>query len=173
MAYTKKTSTTSVEEVEAKKTFAPEDEIECVSVTAGELIMIGKKTGRLYDWSNYGDTAFVEYQDLKAEMHNAKSKYIYEPYFMIENDDVVNSPEFKAVKEVYKNAISAEEINEFFDLSTQQFKSQLKSLPNGIKDTIKSIARDKIEDGTLDSINKIKILDQVLGTDLYNLLGNG
>ena len=177
MAYTKKTTTKSVkteskDEVETKS-FAPDDEIECVSVTAGELIITGKKTGRVYDWANYGDTAYVEFQDLKAEVHNAKSRPIYDPLFMIEDEDVLALPEFAKVAESYKDALSIDEIDNLFNLSQQQFASQLKKLPVGIKNTIKSIARDKMEDGTLDSINKIKILDQVLGTDLYNLLGNG
>ena len=42
-----------------------------------------------------------------------------------------------------------------------------------IKDAVKAIAVDKINDGSLDSIQKIKIIDEVLGTDLYNLLVNG
>lgn len=177
MAYTKKTTTKSVktesnDEVKTKS-FAPEDEIECVSVTAGELIMTGKKTGRIYDWANYGDTAYVEYQDLKAEAHNAKSRLIFDPLFMIEDEDVLALPEFAKVAESYKDAISVDEIDNLFNLSQQQFATQLRKLPTGIKNTIKSIARDKMEDGTLDSINKIKLIDEILGTDLYNLLGNG
>ena len=172
---TKKVVTRPVEEIEEKaiektRAYAPDDSIECVSVTAGELLMIGKKTGNIYRWENYGDTAYVEYQDLKAEAHNAKSNYIYLPLIMIEDEDVLATSDFVRVAESYKDAISVEDIDNFFDLTTQQFRSQLKKLPKGIQNTLKSIARDKMEDGSLDSIQKIKILDEVLGTDLYNLL---
>lgn len=183
MAYNKKTTTKTINKTEPKTTvsevekevreYSAEDDIECVSVTAGELIMIGKKTGNLYKWENYGDTTTVEYQDLKAEMRNAKSAYIYSPLFMIEDEELLATPEFAKVAESYKDAISIDDIDNFFDLTNQQFNAQLKKLPKGIQNTIKSIAVDKINDGTLDSIQKIKILDSVLGTDLYNLLGNG
>ena len=179
MAYTRKTTTKpvsrndDVETVTEKREFAPDDRIECKSITAGELIFIGKKTGTVYDWSNYGDSAYIEFQDLKAEVHNAKSNYIYSPLFLIEDEEVLALPDFANVRKLYENVISAEEVDELFSLTNQQFRSQLSKLPNGIKNTIKSIARDKIEDGSLDSIQKIKIIDEVLGTDLYNLLGNG
>ena len=161
------------EEVVKAKTFEPEDDVNCVSVTAGELIMIGKKTGNLYRWSNYGDTTMIEFQDLKAEIRNSNSKYIYSPLFMIEDEDVLELPEFANVAKSYEHAISIEEIDDFFNLPLQQFSSTLKTLPVGIKNTIKSIAVDKLESGSLDSLNKIKVLDEILGTELYNLLANG
>ena len=180
MAYTKNTknNTKSVKETAEEikvepKTFAPTDDISCVSVTAGELILIGKKTGNLYRWSNYGDSTMVEFQDLRAETRNANSKYIYSPLMMIEDEEVLALPEFANVADSYKNAITIEEIDSFFDLPVQQFASTLKRLPNGIKNTIKSIAADRLESGNLDSLSKIKVLDEVLGTELYNLLVNG
>jgi len=167
-----KTRTTKVadDEVVVAKKYEPTDSIECVSVTAGRLMMMGKKTKNLYDWANCGDTTYVEYQDLKAEMLTANSPIIYEPMILINDQEVLDSPEFAKLKEAYKNVISAEEIDDFFNLSTQQFQNKLKKLPIGIQNTIKAIAVDKLENGTLDSINKIKILDATLGTDLYNLL---
>lgn len=162
------------EEVKPKtKTFSPDDGIECVSVTSGELIIIGKKTGNVYRWTNHGDTTTVEFQDLRVEARNAKSRPLYDPLIMIEDEDVLALPEFENVESSYKNAISIEEIDQFFDLPLQQFKTKLKSLPKGIKNTIKSIARDKLEAGELDSIQKIKVIDEILDTELYDLLANG
>lgn len=155
--------------VEARK-FNPTEPIECVSVTAGRLLMIGRKTGNLYDWTNCGDTAYVEYQDLKAEMLVSTSPIMYDPMILINDPDVYSCPEFAKLSGVYKDALTAEEIDDFFNLPTQQFSSKLKKLPKGIQNTIKSIAADKIENGSLDSITKIKIIDATLGTDLYNLL---
>ena len=154
------------------KTFAPDEGIECVSVTSGELIIIGKKTNNVYRWANYGDKTTVEFQDLRVEARNAKSRPLYDPLIMIENEDVLALPEFETVADSYKNAISIEEIDRFFDLPLQQFGAKLKSLPKGIKNTIKSIARDKLDAGELDSIQKIKAIDQILGTELYTLLAS-
>lgn len=170
MANNTKSKATEVVEEKKTKTFEPDDNIKCVSVTAGELLMVGKKTGILYKWADYGDTAYVEYQDLKAEAYSSRSPYIYSPLFMIEDEDVLKSREFAKVAETYKNAVTVDEMEDFFKLSLQQFKSTLKKLPNGIKDAVKAIAVDKINDGSLDSIQKIKAIDEVLGTELYNLL---
>ena len=159
--------------VEATRTIAPDEGIECVSVTAGELIITGKKTGNLYRWTNYGDTTTVEFQDLRVEARNAKSRPLYDPLIIIEDEDVLALPEFESVADSYKTVISIEEIDQFFDLPLQQFAAKLRSIPKGIKNTIKSIARDKLEDGSLDSLKKVKVLDETLGTDLYNLLANG
>ena len=48
------------------KKYAPTDVIECRSVTGGELILVGDKTKLHYNWADFGDTAYVEYQDLQA-----------------------------------------------------------------------------------------------------------
>ena len=176
MANTKTTKAVKASEnnvAESKVTirkFEPTEPIECVSVTAGRLMMIGRKTGNTYDWMNCGDTAYVEYQDLKAEMLVSNSPIMYDPMILINDPEVYSSPEFARLSDVYKNALTAEEIDEFFNLPVQQFGSKLKKLPKGIQNTIKSIAVEKLENGSLDSISKIKILDSTLGTDLYNLL---
>lgn len=156
--------------VEEKKTYQPNDEIDCFSVTAGELIMIGRKTRNVYRWTNYGDTTPVEYQDLKAEKLNSKSQYIYDPLFVIDDEELLATPEFKNVAEVYGDALSTEDIDNVFNLDAASFQRTLKNMPKGFQNTIKSIAVTKIQDGSLDSIKKIKIIDEVCGTDLHSFL---
>lgn len=156
------------EVVEEKKTFEPTDLIECVSVTAGELIFFGRKTKNIYRWTDYGDTQEVEYQDLKSEKLNKTSRYIYDPLFMINDEDVLNSPEFSGVSDVYQSFLSIDDIDEIFNLDLGNFKRIISELPVGLKNTIKSLAVTKIENGSLDSVKKIKCIDEVLGTDLFN-----
>ena len=45
----------------APKKFAPDERIECRSVTGGELILVGPKTQLQYSWADYNDTAWVEH----------------------------------------------------------------------------------------------------------------
>lgn len=154
--------------VEKEIAYSPTDEIRCVSVTAGELIMIGRKTGNVYSWANYGDSEPVEYQDLKSEKFNSKSRYIYDPLFIIDDDNLLATPEFKAVREVYNNILSADDIEELFNLDNISFRKTLASLPRGIQNSIRSLAAGKIQDGVLDSLQKIRAIDEILGTDLFN-----
>ena len=75
----------------AKKTpkkYAPGDAIECRSVTGGKLILIGSKSQLQYTWEDYGDTAWVEYQDLQA-LYSRKSNFLIKPRFIIEDTELV------------------------------------------------------------------------------------
>ena len=157
-----------VELPKEEKIFAATDLVNCVSVTAGELIMIGKKSGNLYRWTDCGDNQEVEYQDLKSEKLNKMSKYIYSPLFVIEDEDVLDSPDFKGVRDVYQNMLTVEDIENIFNLDIGSFKRTIENLPIGLKNTIKSLAVTKIQDGSLDSVKKIQCIDELLGTDLFN-----
>lgn len=154
--------------VVTKKTYEAMDEINCTSLTNGELILIGKKSGNVYRWVNYGDTTPIEYQDLKAEKLNRLSKYIYDPLFIIDDEELLSTSEFANIAEFYNTVLSVDEIDNFFELDNISFRRTLEALPVGLRNTIKSIAVTKIMDGSLDSIKKIKDIDEVLGTDLFN-----
>ena len=151
-----------------KRKYEQDEEILTTSCTAGELIMIGRKTRRVYVWSNYGDQTYVEYQDLKAEQYVQGSPYIYSPLFIIEDGEFINLPENKKVADVYAHILSVEDIDKLFNLDTISFERTVKNLPKGIKNSLKAIAAQRIQDGSLDSITKIKSLDEILGTDLFN-----
>ena len=49
-------------------------------------------------------------------------------------------------------------------------KKKLKVMPNGIKESIKTMAASKIMSGELDSLNRIKAIDEVLGTELMSMI---
>ncbi len=164
-------NTTQKKEVvkkEVVKSYNPGDEINCFSITAGELIMIGRKTGNVYRWANYGDVTQVEYQDLKAEPLNSKSAYIYNPLFVIDNEELLATKDFANVAEVYKDILTIEDIDDIFSLDTISFRKMLQNLPKGFIETVKNVAVTKIQNGSLDSINKIRAIDEITGTDLFN-----
>ena len=159
-----------VEEVKKpeKRKYEPDEEIMTTSCTAGQLIMIGRKTKRFYTWENYGDQTPVEYQDLKAEQYIPGSRYIYDPLFIIEDEEFIALPENKKIADVYTNILSQEDIDKMFSLDNISFERTVNKLPKGIKNSLKAIAAQKVQDGSLDSITKIKALDEILGTDLLH-----
>lgn len=172
----KRTNTTKVEEnvqeianaVEKQIDYAPTDGVLCRSVTAGELGMIGRKTGTLYLWANCGDCIEVEYQDLKAE-NLVRSVYLYSPLFVVEDEALLSTKEWSRLnEEVYSKLYSADDIDSFFSLDNGNFKRILMEMPSGMKNTIRSLTATKIQDGSLDSLTKIKIIDEVLDTDFIN-----
>ena len=144
------------------KKFAPDEPIECRSVTGGELILIGAKTKLQYTWADYGDTAYVEYQDLQA-LQSRKSGFLVKPRFIIEDEDIVEQWG-SMLKPIYSK-IEDRSIESMFQLAPDKFKAKLSKIPNGIKDSIKTKAAQMIAAEELNDIRIIKIIDEVLGTE--------
>lgn len=145
------------------------DLIEVQSVTQGELLLPGKKSGILYRWSAYGDITEVEYQDLYT-LKASRSEYILKPLFVILDEELLADARWKDVKEIYENMYSAGDIYEIIKLPPAQFKQRLMSLPKGLQDAVKIEVSTQIDNGMFDSISKIKAVDEICGTDLFLLM---
>lgn len=154
---------------ESKK-YAPNDLIECRSVTGGGLILVGTKSQLQYEWEDYGDTAYVEFQDLQA-LQSRKSGFLVKPRFIIEDEELVEQWA-SMLKPIY-NKINNQDIEELFGLNNpEKFKKILSKMPDGIKDSIKTKAAQKIASGELYDIRLVKIIDELLGTEFAaTLLG--
>lgn len=180
MSVTKKTTTkaaTSTTEakvepkVEAKKskTFAQADSILCRSVTPGWLGVPGK-SGMYYVFANYGDETEIEYGDLFA-LKNSHSRYIYDPLFVIEDKELLENPRWKDVSEFYSDKVyGMDDINNVLNKPNNAFKNTLITLPKGLLKAITVEVAKRIEDGSFDSIKKIKVLDEVCGTDFAKMI---
>ena len=147
----------------APRKYAPDDMISCRSVTFGELLMTGKKSGLLYSWSNHGDVTEVYYQDLQA-LKSTHSSYLYRPRFVIEDEELV-AQWGKDFEKLYQDIVDVD-VESLFKLTAAQLKAKLKKAPRGVQQAVKNIAGEKIMNGSLDSLAKIKAIDEVLGTDL-------
>ena len=160
-----KVAGTTVEKVEPKK-FENDDLIPCRSITQGQLIGTGKKSEIFYSWEGYGDVVEVEYADLRAwkSMH---SGYIYRPCFVIEDDELL--AQWPDVKELTEK-IERIDCDAIFDMPLHQYERALRNIPTSYNRTIVNIANSKIQNGTLDSISKIKLFDSIFGTELMFLV---
>ena len=147
----------------AARKFAPGDMIPCRSITYGELLLTGAKTKLLYTWANYGDVTEMEYQDLQA-LKSTRSSYLFKPRFIIEDEELVEqwSGDFK---KMYDEIVEMD-VESLFRLPVGQLKAKLKKAPAGVQLAVKNVAGEKIMNGSLDSLAKIKAIDEVLGTQL-------
>ena len=152
------------------KKYAPTDRIECRSVTGGGLILVGTKSQLQYEWEDYGDTAHVEFQDLHA-LQSRKSGFLTKPRFIIEDEELIEQWG-SMLKPIY-NKINNQDIEEFFGLDDpEKFKKILSKMPDGLKDSVKTKAAQKIASGELYDIRLVKIIDELLGTEFAaTLLG--
>lgn len=159
-----------VKEVKSKKSapkevrkYAPDDMIPCRSITYGELLLTGAKTKFLYTWSNYGDVTEMYFQDLQA-LKSTRSSYLFKPRFIIEDEELVEQWKSDFSK-IYSDIVDMD-VEDIFRLPLNQFKAKLKKAPVGIQQAVKNVAGEKIMNGSLDSLAKIKAIDDILGTEL-------
>ena len=143
--------------------YAPGDTIPCRSITYGELLLPGAKSKMLYTWSNYGDITEMEFQDLQA-LKSTRSTYLFKPRFIIEDEELVEQWSNDLGK-IYDDIIAID-VEAMFKLPANQLKAKLKKAPSGIQQAVKNIAGEKIMNGSLDSLAKIKAIDEALGSDL-------
>lgn len=152
-----------------KKKFALDDGILCRSITAGGLYMPGKKSQILYRWSNEGDITEVEYQDLLAEVRSS-SIYITAPRFIIEDEDFLEqNPRLKTIYETMYDISDFREM--IMESSADGLIQTIKRLPTGAQESVKHVASDLVTNGFLDSISKIRALDEYYNTNLKLLAG--
>lgn len=185
MAYTKKTNTTETvknESVKEKnkalenkskatsivKEYNGDDLIPCRSMTKGELICVGKKSKETYIWADYGDITEVEYQDLLA-LKASKSSFIFDTLFIIDDEELLEGDKWKEVKALYEG-IYSEDVPELIAMNREDFKRVFPTLPSGLKKAVMTEVATQMEAGTFDSIQKIKLIDEICDTDLSSLL---
>lgn len=149
--------------------FNQHDLILCRSVTAGWL-GCGGKSGQYYIFENFGDECEVEYQDLFA-LKQRRSPYLFAPLFVIEDEELLDNPRWADIKQFYDEKVyTMDDINEILNLPVGKFENALKQLPKGLAKSLQVEVAKRIEDGTFDSLRKIKIIDEVYETDFNSIL---
>lgn len=165
--------TDDVVEVEtkvAKKKFANDDEIECVSITPGQLFVNGERSKELYSFADIDDVQYLRYDDL-LYLTRRKHPSVFKPRFIIKDADFL--AQNKEVEELYASLYTNTDLKSILKMSPAQMKTKIQSLPQGAKDSLMIIAMTMIDNGTLDSIQRIKVLDELFGTNmLFKLTGN-
>lgn len=174
MAYTKKvnnvTNNTNVtdeevkEDVKNERKFEQDDSIPCRSMVSGGLYITGYRSKIPYTWADYGDVVDVEYRDLIYMVRTNGNKSIYEPRIVIEDEDFINQN--PKLKDLYDSLYSNSDLYEILSLPESSMVETIKTLPNGCKTALKGIVSTMINDGRIDSVRKIKALDEVFGTNM-------
>ena len=163
-AETVQSSEKAVSKKKARK-YEPSDLIPCRSMYAGTLLFTGDKTKITYEFSNIGDFRYIEYQDLLSAFLLRK-KSLFAPYIIIEDDELLEDIHWSEIKEIYEGLYSKDDLMALINLPTARFDSEFRKLPTGFKTTISTIVSQMLSEGTFDSLNKIKIIDDECGTDL-------
>ena len=151
-----------------KRVFQPEDLIPCKSITPGELLMEGYKTHFVYKWADYDDVQDVEYQDLMYDIRIQGRSFSKYPRFVILDDDFVEQN--PVLNEIYSKIYTIADLRKILDMSPNEIKKVVETLPQGAKESLKMIVSTAVHNGTFDSLNKIKVLDELLDTKMTQAL---
>lgn len=164
-----KKATKSKAEQKAGKTFKADTPIACKSVRQNQLFF-KSNSGTEYVWNGFGDIREIPYGDVMS-LKTSRSIYLYEPWLLIEDEDLLAKPEFqKEFGEMYEIYKEFDNPKSFFELPVVDIKKRLEYAPKGLKDLIIYNASKYIEDGTLDRIGVIDALDEMFGTHLRMLI---
>lgn len=151
--------------------FSDKDLIPCKSVTSGGLNFIGN-SGNKVRFEDYGMIEYIEYGDLRREAQSANpNNYLFYPRFVVVDSEFVE--EFPKLEEFYSKFYTEQgDFEEILDLPQERMVEEINKLPKGCKECIKGIVATKIDDGSIDSVQKIKVLDKVFGTNMLLMLAN-
>ena len=97
-------------------------------------------------------------------LFRSNSGFVFKPRFIImDNDFVVQNPK---VKERYDTMYTNKELRDIIMLSPKEIKKIVPTLPEGAKESLKSMASTMIDNGVLDSVARIKVLDELFDTNM-------
>ena len=148
-----------------KRKVNKDDEVVCKNITNGTLVYVSKKTGAVWEMEGYGATEIFDVAEL-VTMKASYSRILTEPWMVIEDDDVID---YLGLRNIYdKISVPLTEIDSFFDKPVTKMEKALAVAPNGIKTLIASRAITLINEGKLDSVSKIKLIEKTLNIELLN-----
>lgn len=146
-----------------KKSFKDDDKIPCVSITAGKYVWVGLKSDDVYRWHTDGDVVDVRYNDLVAAVR-AKKPIVFKPRVVIQDEDFI--AEYPEIQKLYDSMYSKEDLFAILQLTPSEMRRIIPLLPDGVKDSLKTIAVKAIDDGKLDSVQRVRVLDEIFRTDM-------
>lgn len=146
--------------------FKLDDMIPCRSVTPYGVTLESPDKTMIYRWRNWGDVEMVRYKDLQSWRRNS---IITDPMILIEDADLVEQWK-RDIGDVYKPFIGVEYPEELFDMSDDDFEKLLRTGNRTVKQIIATTAMSMIRAENYPDVKKIRIIDDVLGTMLMQVL---
>ncbi len=141
----------------------------------GELIYINHKTGDKYTWKSMGDVQSLYVSDIRAMKSNQR-KFLEENWIVIDgiadtsdeytDVDVTEIYETLQISNYYKNFLCPTNLNDVFNWSVEDIRNKVSKMPVSTKETIAIRANELIRAGIIDSIAKVKALEEVIGCEL-------
>lgn len=155
-----------IEEVDVKTEAKPEkkreklksdDEIEIMNNTSGSYGYIGR-SGFSVAMSEYGDVVDIPFGELKR-MKAEQSSHINEAYIIILNEQAV---EELYLENLYKNIFDRDKV-EYILKNPDQLAKALPRMPKSMKETVGSLAIQRLKSGEIFDMRIKKAVEDALG----------
>ena len=134
------------------------------NVIGGAIYKSAKTIGYTIDWDAYGSVEYVELSEL-VSMRNTARRFFEDNWIVLEDTEKFTSVQlydFLRVTKYYENAFTPETIDTIFDMNDKEIIRVVSELSKGMKDTIATRAKEKIDAKELDSNKKIEALETAL-----------
>lgn len=155
-------TTGKVEKISARKEIDRYRLVPIMNITNGNLVFVSKKTGTTWDWERYGDIDEIEFHELQT-MKTSSKAFLYEPLLMILDEEVVS---YFGLERLYETLLEIEDLDNIFRMNNNDFSEFIEKVPKSIVVAIVSRARQLVEEEKIDSIWKIKYLNEKFDTDI-------
>lgn len=133
------------------------------NLTGGKLIYVSKRlVGYSEEWHEFGEEIPMEMAELYS-MKNTDRRFFTENW--IEVDMAVLRD--LQMDRFYENAITADEIENLFNMDQEELITKIKTISSVIKNCVGIKAMEMIKDGRLSNINTIAALEKALKCELY------
>lgn len=141
--------------------FEQHEEVVVTSLVKRGTLVFEDHENVLYEWLNYGEEQWMSIKAL-YHMRNRHRGFFTEPLVMVDEDVAT----FLKIDVMYKDIIDMDNIESIFNFTNEKFKETLIRCPKGIKNIIVDMAVKMIEDGTLDSMKKVRIIESICKVEL-------
>ena len=148
------------------KKFAPDDLIPCRSIVPWYVETVGADRMTTYKWPFFGDVEYVAYRDLQSWR---RKPVVKDGMILIEDPDICEQWKHDLAN-MYQVYAGIDYPEEFFDKPDGEFEVMLRNATDTFKDVIKYTAIEMIRNENYPTVQKITIIDDVLGTGIKEFL---
>lgn len=168
---------TNKEEIKNKRVMFDDSAIILVkSNTFGHLIYINPRTGDRTDWMHFGDEQPITMGDLRA-MRGTQNAFFSDNMIIVTgvNDDrypdAGPSDVYDAlmVSKYYKYLVDPDNFNSLFSMNENEIRERVHSMSQNARMNLVIALNTSIENGSLDSVKKIRLFEELLGCELTDL----
>ena len=140
--------------------------IEVMNGLTGGLIIGSPRSGAVWEFTQYGQSDFIEYRDLEV-IRNTGNKLFTDAILIVLDKRVVKK--FR-LEDVYKHIVLPDDVESIFKKSVEDIQIFLDKAPEGVIQTFVGKAVELYEKDKLNNIRLIKFIEEKFNIDFEDMV---